>query len=133
MRIMLDANVLVSAILIRHSKVADVVRHIKDNHKIVLCRYLIDEVIDTYYEKFPDMVDDMKNIIAELNYEPFDIDHIDPKKYPKIRDIKDLPILANAIEAKVDVLITGDKDFETVKIDKPRILKPREYQDEFMR
>ena len=129
---MLDANVLVSAILIRHSKVADVVRHIKDNHNLVLCRYLIDEVVDTYHEKFPDMVDDMKNIIAEINYEVFDIDYIDPVKYPKIRDIKDLPILANAIEAQVDVLITGDKDFEVIKIEKPRILKPREYQNEFM-
>ena len=132
MRIMLDANVLVSAILIRHSKVADVVRHIKDNHKLVLCRYLIDEVIDTYHEKFPDMVDDMISTFAELNYELFELKHIDSKKYPKIRDIKDLPILANAIEAQVDILITGDKDLEAVKIEKPRILKPRDYQNEFM-
>jgi len=55
------------------------------------------------------------------------------KKYPNIRDIDDLPVLANAIESKVDVLITGDKDFDDVIIDIPKIMKPREYIEKHMK
>ena len=52
---------------------------------------------------------------------------IDEKKYPKIRDIKDLPVLVSAILSDSDILITGDKDFEDVKIDKPLIFTPAAY------
>lgn len=41
------------------------------------------------------------------------------KKYPKIRNIHDLPVLVSAILSDVDILLTGDKDFEDVKIDSP--------------
>lgn len=52
---------------------------------------------------------------------------IDEKKYPKIRDIKDLPVLVSAILSDSDILITGDKDFEGIKIDKPLIFTPSKY------
>ena len=52
---------------------------------------------------------------------------IDEKKYPKIRDIKDLPVLVSAILSDSDILITGDKDFEDIKIDKPLIFTPAAY------
>ena len=52
---------------------------------------------------------------------------IDEKKYPKIRDIKDLPVLVSAILSDADILVTGDKDFEDVKIDKPLIFTPTKY------
>jgi predicted nucleic acid-binding protein len=39
-----------------------------------------------------------------------------------IRDDKDYPILASAIVADVDVLITGDKDFNNVNVDRPELL-----------
>ena len=38
----------------------------------------------------------------------------------------------NAIEAKVDILITGDKDFDDLNLEKPKILKPRKYIDEYI-
>jgi predicted nucleic acid-binding protein len=52
--------------------------------------------------------------------------------YPKIRDIDDFPVLVAAIESNVDILITGDKDFDEIKIDRPRIMKPRKFADEYM-
>jgi AbrB family looped-hinge helix DNA binding protein len=55
------------------------------------------------------------------------------KEYPNIRDIDDLPVLANAIESEVDLLITGDKDFEDVIIEKPRIMKHREYITKYIK
>ena len=49
------------------------------------------------------------------------------KKYPKIRDISDLPVLVSVILSDSDVLLAGDKDFEEVKIDKPLIFMPAKY------
>ena len=54
-------------------------------------------------------------------------DKVDENKYPKIRDINDLPILVSAILSDADILLTGDKDFEYVKIDKPLIFTPTKY------
>ena len=41
---------------------------------------------------------------------------------PKMRDIKDMPILAAAIESDADYLVTGDKDFFAIDIEKPVVL-----------
>jgi predicted nucleic acid-binding protein len=40
--------------------------------------------------------------------------------------------LALAIESGADILITGDKDFDDVKIDKPMILSPRKFGEKFL-
>ena len=44
-----------------------------------------------------------------------------------IRDKSDYPVILSAILADVDVLITGDKDFKDIKIEKPEILTPTEF------
>ena len=41
-----------------------------------------------------------------------------------IRDAKDYPVLYTAIREEVDVLITGDKDFSDVDVERPEILTP---------
>jgi predicted nucleic acid-binding protein len=40
--------------------------------------------------------------------------------------------LAHAIESKVDILITGDKDFDDIIIETPKILKPRQYIEKYL-
>jgi predicted nucleic acid-binding protein len=57
---------------------------------------------------------------------------MDYGKYPQIRDKDDILLLASAIETNADIFITGDKDFDEIKIIKPKIMKPREYIDEYM-
>ena len=65
-----------------------------------------------------------------INFEEFKSpEKIDEKKYPKIRDIKDLPVLVSAILSDADILLTGDKDFEDIKIDKPLIFTPSKYYE----
>ena len=132
MRIMVDANIVVSAILFPKSVVARAFNHLIDNHNLVLSKYIIDEIEDVFNEKFPHRITEMKEFIETTPYELFVLSKFDKKKYPNIRDIDDLPVLANAIESKVDLLITGDKDFDDVIIKKPKIIKPREYIDEYI-
>ncbi len=50
---------------------------------------------------------------------------------PDIRDDKDKPILASAIIENVDVLISGDKDFNDIEIDRPEILTPSEFLEKY--
>lgn len=42
-----------------------------------------------------------------------------------------IPILVTALLSDVDILITGDKDFFDVDMDKPEILTPREYLEKY--
>jgi predicted nucleic acid-binding protein len=71
--------------------------------------------------------------MEKVPYELFILKKREDKKYPNIRDIDDLPVLANAIESNVDLLITGDHDFDEIILGKPKIIKPRKYIDEFMK
>ena len=129
---MVDANIIVSAILFPKSIVAKAFSHLIDNHHLVLSKYTIDEVKDVFNEKFPHRLVEMKEFMRKIPYEFFVMNKITAKKYPNIRDIDDLPVLANAIESKVDILITGDKDFDDISIERPLIMKPRNYFDVYM-
>jgi putative PIN family toxin of toxin-antitoxin system len=133
MKLMVDANIIVSAILFPKSIVAKTFKHMIDNNILVLSQYTLDEVDDVFNEKFPHRIDEMKEFMKKVPYELFDLKRIDNRKYPSIRDIDDLPVLANAIEANIDLLITGDKDFDEIKIETPKIMKPREYIEKYVK
>lgn len=49
-----------------------------------------------------------------------------------IRDAKDYPVLYTAIIENVDILVTGDKDFSDIDIDKPEIMTPTEFTETFL-
>ena len=51
----------------------------------------------------------------------------------KIRDEKDYPVLYTAIAEDVDILITGDKDFSEVSIERPDILTPAEFIEQYVK
>ena len=129
---MIDANIIFSAFYYPKSRIALMVNYVRNNHILVISEYVINELLDAIEDKNPDDVSKVEELIYSIADEVFTFDCIDKNKYPYIRDIDDIEVLANAIESRVDILITGDTDFDEVKIDKPRIMKPRQFQDEFM-
>jgi putative PIN family toxin of toxin-antitoxin system len=129
---MADANIIVSAILFPQSIISGMIKHIVSHDKLVLSKYTIDEIKEVFKNKFPPRINEMEKFMEKLLFEIFSLEEIDAKKYPKIRDINDLPVLANAIESNVDLLITGDNDFDEIKIERPKIMKPREYVNEYI-
>jgi len=133
MRIMIDANVIVSAILFPQSIVSEIIKHIILYNKLTLSQYTIDEVKEVFYRKFPHRVNEMEKFIKNLPYELFMKKQIKRKIYPKIRDLDDLPVLINAIQSDVDLFITGDKDFNDIIIKKPKIMDPRKYFNKYMK
>jgi predicted nucleic acid-binding protein len=49
----------------------------------------------------------------------------------EIRDAADYPILHAAITGQIDLLVTGDKDFFGVRIDRPEILSPLDFLEKY--
>ena len=133
MRIMVDANIIISAGLFPKSAVGEVLAHIVKNHELILCQYTLDELRMVFKKKFPDRIEYYDKFIKELKYELFDMQIINYEKYPRVRDVCDIPVLAYAIESKAKMLITGDKDFEDITIETPEIIRPREYIEKYMK
>ena len=93
----------------------------------------MNELENVFKSKFPNKIDHFKKFIQELKFELVEVKIENYNKYPKIRDIDDLPLLACAIETKVNVLVTGDKDFDGVIIETPKILNPGKYIEEYIK
>jgi len=128
---MVDANVIVSAVLFPDSAVAKAFNHIINNHTLVLSGYTVGEVKDVFAEKFSRKITELEKFIRRTPYVLFENNNPKHKKYPNIRDADDMPVLINAVESGADLLVTGDKDFDDVIIEKPRIINPRRYIDEY--
>jgi hypothetical protein len=58
---------------------------------------------DVFNVKFPYRIEEMKIFMVKIPYELFVLDEKRNKKYPHIKDLDDLPVLANAIESNVDL------------------------------
>lgn len=130
MKVLIDTNVIISAALFPDGKVAYVVSHLFESHTVVIATYSIEECKQVFLRKFPDKMYALDKYLSSIAYDSFTTPKkIDAKKFPQIRDAQDLPILASAILADVDVFITGDKDFDDIKISKPLIFTPTQYYD----
>lgn len=126
MRILVDTNILISAILFPKSQVAQTLLHITEHHDMVLCDTNIYEFREVIGRKKPEKLPDAEVLLAELSYE------LIPAAYHAeklIRDAKDQPILNAAIIADVDVILTGDKDFLCLDMEHPQCVSVSEFRD----
>ena len=132
MRIMIDTNIIISAILFPNSLPSRFIEEVTSKHSIVLCSHIIDELHRVFNKKFKDKLLYLEKFLSkfsfELVYTPQDIK---TDKYPNIRDLADLPILVSAIIEDIDVIVTGDKDFFDVEIDHPDIITVKEYFERY--
>ena len=133
MRILVDANIIISAGLFPESNVGRALAHIVETHSLVLYQYTLDELKSVFKKKFPERIEYLNKFVRELTYELVEAELMNHNKYPEIRDSDDLPVLGYAIESKVNVLLTGDKDFDGINIGALKIMNPRKYIDEYMK
>ena len=124
MRIMLDTNILISIVIFNSQKLKTMLINICEKHKLILNSYIIQELQEVIERKFPNRKKDMEEFLFKIPYEL-------EKDLFNLRDIKDIPILYSAIISNVDILITGDKDFESIDIDKPEIMTPAEFCERY--
>lgn len=69
MRILIDTNVLFSALVFPHSKPAKALLYAADHHELVLCDRNISELRDILSRKAPQYLPDAEVLLAELSYE----------------------------------------------------------------
>ena len=132
MRVMLDTNVIISALLFPSAKMNAMMQCVLMKHRLVLSSYVVDEVKRVVRRKFPQkeaVIDKLLTMLSfEYAYTPEKVE--DGLFY--IRDIKDYPVLYTAILEDVDVLVTGDRDFADIDIEKPEIMTPAEFIEKFL-
>lgn len=132
MRVMLDTNILVSAVFFPPAITKDFVMKLSEEHRIVICDYVIEELRLVTERKFPHKKSALEKFFVEL---PFDLvftpHDLEMDKYPSLRDSKDSPILATAILEEIDVFVTGDKDFLVLEVDLPAIVTMAEFIERY--
>ena len=122
-RIMVDANVLVSAALFPNSATARSLTVAVKEHQLLICDYVLEEVHSVFERKFPDKIESLDTFISKLAYERCDTPSADDNT-PDMRDDDDKPILQAAINANADIILTGDKDFHALNVEQPKIMSP---------
>jgi len=132
MRVMLDTNIFISMIFFPSNQTRELAKCLAENHQIIICDYVIEELRLVVKRKFPAKSGFLDRFFIEL---PFELVYtprkLDQSMFPEIRDEKDSPILATAILENVDILLTGDKDFLDLEVDTPMIMTMAEFLLEF--
>jgi predicted nucleic acid-binding protein len=100
---------------------------------LVFPSYIVDELRNVVVRKFPKKVSDLDEFLTTISFTLAYSPKLIPQGLFEIRDISDAPILYTAIIEGVDVLITGDKDFDDVEVEKPVIMTVAEFENEYMK
>ncbi|MDR2892090.1 MAG: putative toxin-antitoxin system toxin component, PIN family [Deltaproteobacteria bacterium] len=128
MRVLLDTNILISAFVFQSKHIVGIIDVLTEEHTIVIPTYVIAEMKMVVTEKFAHKSASLDRFLTNLPFElVYTPDAIDAAKYPAVRDSDDLPVLATAILENVDILLTGDKDFENLGLQRPAILTPAHF------
>lgn len=130
MKILIDTNILISAALSSNgTPFKAYVKAVSYPNNGVICEQNIDELRRIFNRKFPKKLYALEEFLAlalpVLEIVPTPETEIESEF--RIRDVMDRPILRAAIHAKVDVILTGDKDFLESGIKNPQILTATEF------
>jgi len=131
MRVMLDTNVLISAIIFPNERMDSLICKATLDHQLVLSSYIIDELINVTERKFPAKIKDVDLFLTRLPYELVYTPREQNHDFFLIRDIDDYPILYSAIIEDIDLFISGDNDFYDVEIEKPEIITPSDFLEKY--
>jgi len=128
-RVLLDTNVIVSAVATR-GLCADVFRAVLAAHELVTCPQVLQEVRRILSMKFGVPEPLITEYLELIGQDAIVAESEDLPDLP-IRDRDDAPIVAAAIAARAQVLVTGDHELQSLKnIGQLRIISPRAFWEE---
>lgn len=125
MRVVLDTNVIVSAVMLGGLPEKLLVKILSGDHVIVISPYIIEEtnrILRTKFSSKPDSLKLLNDLLKEADIQYFE---------PFIHDLSDEPdnrILETAVVGKAEIIVTGDKllldqkKYKDVLIVKPALL-----------
>lgn len=95
-------------------------------HDLIVGAPVIDELLRVLGDKLKVPTGELRRVRAEL--EEFDVaPPSDRLPAVKLKDRDDLPVLACALAANVEIFVTGDKELLAIRaIERMRILSPRQ-------
>ena len=130
MRVLLDTNVLVSGFATRGLS-SDVVRLLMAEHELLTGEVVLEETRRVLTEKFgvpQEKADRIVDLMRRRHVEPL------PESDPpvEVRDPDDEIVLASAIAAEAEILITGDKDLLDIasQVEGLQVMTPRTFWEE---
>lgn len=122
MRVTIDTNVLISALLFPSQQMNTLIYKITTEHQLVLSSYVVEELLNVVRRKFKSKLGAVDLLLSQLPYELVYTPAQPKTGLFEIRDEKDYPVLYSAIVEDVDVFITGDRDFDGLGLEKPEIV-----------
>lgn len=134
-RVFLDTNVILSGLYSPSGAPAKVLRlAIEGQIQVVISRQVLEELVRTFRSKLPDKLEALQRFLTgflpEVQQDP---PPEEVRRWNGVIGQTDAPILAAAVQAKPDYLVTGDKRFMAPEVAREsglRILYPRELLEE---
>lgn len=130
MKVLIDTNILISAALSNKGKPYQAfIKAVSYPYRGLVCEQNIDELRRIFNRKFPKKLQALDNFLSlallTLEVVPTPIETYTSEEM--IRDANDRPILRAALYAKVDIILTGDKDFLEFGLKNPQIMSAAEF------
>ena len=125
MRILVDTNILISAALNPNgTPYKAFLKAVTYPNKGIICDQNIEELRRIFNRKFPQKISLLEHFlsIALMAMEVVSMSNEEWEEESYIRDVADRPILKAALNAKADILLTGDKDFLESGVTNPKIM-----------
>lgn len=132
MRVLIDTNIMISAALSsKGTPYKAFIKAVTHPNKGVICDQNIEELRRIFNRKFPKQISLLEHFLSiallAMEVVPTPVEEVEAEK--SIRDVADRPILRAAINANVDILLTGDKDFLESGVTNPKIMTAAEFLD----
>lgn len=130
MKVLIDTNILISAALNPNGTPSQAFfKAVTYPNRGIICEQNLDELRRIFNRKFPNKLATLEAFLA-IALTTISIVPTPEESYESeiaIRDVLDRPILRAAINANVDVLLTGDKDFLESSVSNPRIMTASDF------
>ena len=130
MRKLVDTNILISAALNPNgTPYKAFLKSVTYPNKGIICDQNIEELRRIFNRKFPQKISLLEHFlsIALMAMEVVSTPNEELEEESYIRDMADRPILRAALNAKADILLTGDKDFLESGVTNPKIMTAAEF------
>lgn len=132
MIIVVDSNVLVAAFAFRSHRLTSLLTWLRSEQTLIVTEYVAWETARVIRNKRPEALAAFDDFLRAVEVVIDSGSNAHVSSAPVMRDVDDQPILNAAIAIDADIIITGDKDFHTISIDRPRIMTPAAFADEFL-
>lgn len=121
MKIMLDTNVLISALVFggRTGRLLNML--FESEHELYVSEYIDQEFKEKLNEKWPAKADRVYYLYRRLGIR---FCKSTAERRGELRDRKDIPVLSDALYYGVDIILSGDKDFLEADLERPLVYSP---------